>query len=93
MLRDHDLGAALVEVGNDGIAVESLVSDEAAKGETVDERSDADRIKTMSRQENKADQIAERVGQRQDFGVMPPLERPIAWLWVPLLRPGRGGGP
>ena len=25
--------------------------------------------------------------------VMPPFERPIAWFWVPLLRPVRGGGP
>ena len=24
--------------------------------------------------------------------VMPPFERPMAWLWVPLLRPVRGGG-
>ena len=27
MLRDDDLGAALVEVGDDGVAVESLVGD------------------------------------------------------------------
>jgi hypothetical protein len=41
MLRDDDLGAALVDVGNDGIAVEGFIGDEAGKGETVDERSDA----------------------------------------------------
>ena len=35
MLRDDDLGAALVEVGDDGIAVEGFVGDEAVKGETV----------------------------------------------------------
>jgi hypothetical protein len=68
VLRDDDLGAALVQLGNDGIAVEGLVGDQSAKGETVDERSDADRIETMARQENKADEIAERIGQRQDFG-------------------------
>ena len=68
MLRDDDLGAALVEVGNDRIAVEGLVGDEAVKGETVDERRDAHRIETMAGHENEADQVAERVGQRQNFG-------------------------
>jgi hypothetical protein len=60
MLRDDDLGAALVEVGDDGIAV---------KGETVDERSNAHRIETMAGQENEADEIAQCVGQRQNCGL------------------------
>src|SRR5271168_4428230 len=68
MLRDNDFGATLVEVGNDGIAVEGLVGDEAVKGETVDERGEADRIETMAGHENEADEIAERVRQRQNFG-------------------------
>jgi len=46
MLRDDDLGTALVEVSNDGIAVECLVGDEAVKGET------AYRIEMMARQKN-----------------------------------------
>ena len=32
VLRDHDLCAALVKVGNDGIAVEGLVGDQSAEG-------------------------------------------------------------
>ena len=68
MLRDDDLGTALVQIGNDGIAVEGLVGDQTAECETVDQRSDAHRIEAMARQQNKADEIAERVGQRQDFG-------------------------
>ena len=52
MLRDDVLGAALVEVGDDGTAVEGLVGDEAVGGETVDEWSDADRIETMAGHEN-----------------------------------------
>ena len=68
MLRDDDLGAALVEVGDDGIAVEGFVGDEAVKGETVDERSNADRIEAMAGHENEADEITKRVGQRQNFG-------------------------
>jgi hypothetical protein len=57
VLRDDDLGAALIEVGNDGIAVKGLVCDEAVKGETVDERSNADRIETMAEHENEADEM------------------------------------
>ena len=68
MLRDDDLGAALVEVGNNGVAVEGLVSDQAAEGDAVDQGRDADRIETMAGQQDEADEIAERVGQRQDFG-------------------------
>ena len=68
VLRDHDLCAALVEVGNDGIAVEGLVGDQSAEGDSVDQRSDADRIETVAGQQDEADQIAERVGQREYFG-------------------------
>src|SRR5271167_4544644 len=93
MLRDDDFGATLVEVGNDGIAVEGLVGDEAVKGETVDERGDADRIETMAGHENEANEIAERVRQRQNFGrhaafgtadglaLSPPFE-PCPWRWT-----------
>src|ERR1700677_44995 len=93
MLRDDDFGATLVEVGNDGIAVEGLVGNEAIKGETVDERGDADRIETMAGHENEADEIAERVRQRQNFGrhaafgtadglaLRPPLA-PCPWRWT-----------
>src|SRR5688572_22783846 len=54
MLGDDDLGAALVQLSNDGIAVEGLVGDQSAKGEIVDERRDANSIETMAGQENKA---------------------------------------
>src|SRR5712675_2510104 len=93
MLRDDDLGAALVEVGDDGVAVEGLVGDEALKGETVDERSNPHRIEAMAGQENEADEIAQCVGQRQNFGrhaafgtadglaLRPPFA-PCPWRWT-----------
>ena len=68
VLRDHDLCAALVKVGNDGIAVEGLVGDQSAEGDSVDQRSDTDRIETVAGQQDEANQIAERVGQREYFG-------------------------
>ncbi len=48
MLGDDDLGAAFIEVGDDGVAVEGLIGDEAVKGETVDERSNSYRIEAMA---------------------------------------------
>jgi hypothetical protein len=70
---DAVLDAALVEVGNDGIAVEGLVGDEALKDETVDERSDAHRIETMAGRTSAS--VSARI-----LVVMPPLERPMGWL-------------
>src|SRR4029079_12097960 len=93
MLRDDDLGPAMVEVGDDGVAVEGFVGDQPAEGQTVDERSDADCIKAMAGQQNKADEVAERVGQRQNFGrhaafraadglaLRPPFA-PCPWRWT-----------
>src|SRR4029077_2475612 len=54
MLRDHDLGAPLIEIANDRIAVEGLVSDQAAESQTVDQWSGPDRIETMAGQQDEA---------------------------------------
>ena len=78
------------EVGNDGIAVEGLVGDQSAEGDSVDQRSDADLIETVAGQQDEADQIAERVGQRQVFslscrpwsGRSPGLASPFCALTV-----------
>ena len=77
----------------DGITVEGLVGDEAAKGETIDEWSDANRIEAMAGQENEAHEIAERIGQGQNlgrhaaFGTADGLARsppfaPCPWRWT-----------
>lgn len=50
MLRDDDLGAALVQVGDDGAAVEGRVGDQPAESDAVDERQNADRIESMAGQ-------------------------------------------
>jgi hypothetical protein len=71
MLRDHDLSAALVEVGDDVVAVEGLVRDQGAELDALDQRAS----------------VRARI-----LVVMPPLDLPMAWLPVPLLRLVRGGG-
>src|SRR5260370_466872 len=68
------------------------VSD-AGTGETVDERSNPDRIEAMAGQETEADEIAKCVGQRQNFGrhaafgtadglALSPPFAPCPWRWT-----------
>ena len=68
MLGNDDLRTTLVEVGDDGVAVESFVCDQPTEIDAFDERFDADGIEPVSRHENEADQIAQRIGQGEDLG-------------------------
>ncbi len=68
VLRDDDLGAPRIEVGNDRIAIEGLVSDQAAKIDTVQQRRDADCVETVSRQQLEAHEVAQRIGESKDLG-------------------------
>jgi hypothetical protein len=72
-LGDDDACAALVEVFDDPVRIEGFVGDQGAELDVLDQRSDADRVVTLARQEDEADQIAERVGQCED------LRRPAAF--------------
>jgi len=93
MLRDHDLGAALVEVGNDLVAVKGRVGDQGAELKAIDQRRDPDSVEALSGQQHKADEIAESVGEGQDFcrhaafGAANGLARsppfaPCPWRWT-----------
>src|SRR5260370_15519282 len=73
MLRNHNLGAALVEVGDDVVAVEGLVGDQRAELDALDQRRHADGIEALSRQQHESDEIAQSVGEGQDFGRHAPL--------------------
>jgi len=68
MLRDDDLCAPRVEVGDDGVAVKGLIGDQRVESDALDKRRNANRIETLSRHEREAHKIAERIGERQDFG-------------------------
>src|SRR3954467_6215625 len=93
MLSDHDLGAALVQVRDDVIAVERRVADQRAECDPVDERRHAHRVEPLPRQKHEAHEIAERVGEGQDlggqaaFGAANGLARsppfaPCPWRWT-----------
>src|SRR6185312_11731696 len=93
MLGDNDLGAARVQVGDDGVAVEGFVSDQRGKIDALEERRHADRIVTMAGEKVEAHEVAERIGQRQDLcghaalgaanglALSPPFA-PWPWRWT-----------
>ncbi len=68
VLRDDDLGAACIEIGDDPVTVESLVGDEATELDAVPKRLDTHRVEAMAWQKLETDEVAERVGEREDLG-------------------------
>jgi len=80
MLRDHDLGAALVQVSDDVVAVKRRVRDQrlerppsiSGARPTVSKRCPGRRVK---RTRWPSASVSARI-----LVVMPPLERPMAWL-------------
>src|SRR5882724_2451716 len=93
MLRDDGLGAARVEVGDNGVAVERLVGDQRVEGQSLDERRHAHRVEALPRQKHEAHEIAERIGEGQDFGghaalraadrlALSPPFAPCPWRWT-----------
>src|SRR5258708_7896374 len=93
MLRNYDLGTALIEIGDDVVAVEGLVGDQRAEFDPLDERRNADGIEALSRQQHESNEVAQGVGEGQDFGrhaalgfadglaPSPPFA-PCPWRWT-----------
>src|SRR6267143_1135848 len=79
MLGDDDLGAARVEFGDNGVAVERLVGDQRVEGQSLNERRHAHRVEALSRQKHEAHEIAERIGDGLALG--PPFA-PCPWRWT-----------
>ena len=50
-LRDDDLGAAFVQLGDDPVRVERLVGDQAVELDPVDQRRDADGVVALAGQQ------------------------------------------
>src|SRR5437588_8016014 len=93
MLGDDGLGATRVEVGDDDVAVERLITDERVESQSLDERRHPHRIEALSWQKHEAHEIAERIGEGQDFGghaafraadrlALGPPFAPCPWRWT-----------
>jgi len=68
MLRDYDLRLTLVHVFDDPVGIKSLVSDQAAEFEVLDQGRNADGVKAMAGEQDEPHQVPKRVRQREDFG-------------------------
>src|SRR5665811_217387 len=66
MLRDDDLGTAFVEGCDDRVAVERLVPEQRTEIYSLDQRLNANGFEALTWQQDKADQIAECIGQSED---------------------------
>ena len=62
MLRDDDLRPAFVQVFDDPVGIESLVGDQAAEFDVLDQGRNADGVKAMAGEQDEPHQIPERVG-------------------------------
>ena len=66
--RNDGDDAAAIELGAQPIVVEGFVGEQGADGDAGDQRFDADAIVPLTRQQDEARQIAERIDKREDFG-------------------------
>lgn len=93
VLGDDDLGPALVEVGDNGVAVKGLVGDQSVEADAVDERFEANRVEPLTGQQAKAHKVAERVAGGEDLGrhaalraayglALSPPFAPWPWRWT-----------
>ena len=80
MLGDHDLGAALVEIGDDVVAVERLVGDQRAELDPSISGGTPTVSKRCPGSSTKRTRLPSASVRARILVVMPPLERPMAWL-------------
>ena len=62
MLRNHDLGAALVELFDNPVRIESFIGNQPLEREAFDERGNAHRVITMPWQKLEAHEVTECIG-------------------------------
>src|SRR5271166_821620 len=78
--RDDGDGASFIQYGSQGVVVEGLVGDESVEIDARDQRLHADAVVTLSRQQDKARHIAQRIDESDDLGGQPaarPADGPI----------------
>ena len=66
--RDHGTCAALIQLFQEPVRIERFICHERAEGDISDQRRDAFHVVRLTRQQQKADQVAKCVDQSNDFG-------------------------
>ncbi len=96
--RDNGGGASLLQFGPYPIDVESLVREQGFEVDRLDQRGNTNAVMALTRQKNKAHEIAERVHQRDNLRRQPapraadgliasPPFAPVPCLWTRMMVP------
>ena len=85
--RNDGDGAPAVELGAQPIVVEGFIGEQGADGDAGDQRSDADAVVPLTRQQGEARQIAECIDKRDDFGRQTTARSPNCLILRPPLAP------
>lgn len=85
--RNDGQSAALVEFAAKPIVVEALVADQRPDFDVIEQGFDANAIVALTRQENKARQIAQRVDQSDDLGRQAAARTPDRLILSPPFAP------
>ena len=96
--RNDGDSSTVIQLGADPIDVEGLVGEQRVELDTLDQRLDADAVVALTRQQNEANEIAERVDQRQDLGgqaaaraanglILSPPFAPVPCWWTRTMVP------
>jgi hypothetical protein len=92
-LGNYDASAPLVQFSDNPVGIECLVGDQRIELDAFDQRCNAHRVITLAGQQMKANQIAERVGERDNLGrpaalglayglALSPPFAPWPWRWT-----------
>ena len=73
MLGNDDFRAALVEGFDNPIGVKGFIRNQPAEMDAFDERLNTHGVETMARKQFETHQIAQRIGESQDFRRHPTL--------------------
>ncbi len=66
--RDHSTCAALIQLFQEPVRIERFIRHQRAEGDIPDQGRDAFHVVRLTRQQQKADQVAKCVDQGNDFG-------------------------
>ena len=67
-MRDANDRSAFVHLFDDPIAVEGLVGEQGVEFQTLDQRGQPDGVIAISRHQNEPHEVAQSIGQGEDFG-------------------------
>ena len=85
--RDHRHRAAVVQIGAQGVAIESLVRQQGGEVEILQKRGDTHAIVPLPRQQDEAYEIAQRINQSDDLGRQATARTPDGLILGPPFAP------